>query len=113
MIADYVWQDPNISLMCGLAMTATAVSLTMVSLKSLDLHKSVIATRIMTSAVLDDIRVTAIKAKKLVDSVGPEGHMMGYCIGEAVCQTGSPLAIYPIAKSKLDNRLSIVLKSGV
>lgn len=55
VIADYVWQDPNISLMCGLAMTATAVSLTMVSLQSLDLHKSVVATRIMTSAVLDDI----------------------------------------------------------
>ena len=55
VIADYVWQDPNISLMCGLAMTATAVSLTMVSLKSLGLHKSVVATRIMTSAVLDDI----------------------------------------------------------
>jgi len=55
VIADHVWQDPNISLMCGLAMTATAVSLTMVSLKSLDLHKSVVATRIMTSAVLDDI----------------------------------------------------------
>jgi Kef-type K+ transport system membrane component KefB len=55
VIADYVWNDPNISLMCGLAMTATAVSLTMVSLKSLGLHKSVVATRIMTSAVLDDI----------------------------------------------------------
>jgi Kef-type K+ transport system membrane component KefB len=55
VIADYVWQDPNISLMSGLAMTATAVSLTMVSLKSLGLQKSVVATRIMTSAVLDDI----------------------------------------------------------
>ena len=31
-IADYIWQDPNISLMVALAMTATAVSLTMVSL---------------------------------------------------------------------------------
>lgn len=55
LIADYVWQDPNISLMCGLAMTATAVSLTMVSLQSLGLQQSVVATRIMTSAVLDDI----------------------------------------------------------
>lgn len=54
-IADYVWQDPNISLVCGLAMTATAVSLTMVSLQSLGLQKSVVATRIMTSAVVDDI----------------------------------------------------------
>lgn len=55
VIADYVWNDPNIALMSGLAMTATAVSLTMVSLQSLGLHKSVVATRIMTSAVLDDI----------------------------------------------------------
>ncbi len=55
VIADYVWQDANIALMCGLAMTATAVSLTMVSLKSLGLQQSVVATRIMTSAVLDDI----------------------------------------------------------
>lgn len=55
VIADYVWNDPNISLMCGLAMTATAVSLTMVSLQGLGLQKSVVALRIMTSAVLDDI----------------------------------------------------------
>ena len=41
--------------MCGLAMTATAVSLTMVSLKSPGLQQSIVATRIMTSAVLDDI----------------------------------------------------------
>jgi len=55
VVADYVWGDPNISLMCGLAMTATAVSLTMVSLQSLGLQKTVVATRVMTSAVLDDI----------------------------------------------------------
>lgn len=41
--------------MVGLAMTATAVSLTMVSLQGLGLSKSVVATRIMTSALLDDI----------------------------------------------------------
>jgi Kef-type K+ transport system membrane component KefB len=55
VIADYVWDDPNIALMCGLAMTATAVSLTMVSLQSLGLQNSIVALRIMTSAVLDDI----------------------------------------------------------
>ena len=32
-VAQYFWGDTNISLMCGLTMTATAVSLTMVSLK--------------------------------------------------------------------------------
>ena len=55
VIADYVWDDPNIALMCGLAMTATAVSLTMVTLQSLGLQNSIVALRIMTSAVLDDI----------------------------------------------------------
>ena len=55
LIADAIWDDDAISLMCALAMTATAVSLTMVSLRSLNLHNSVVATRIMTSAVLDDI----------------------------------------------------------
>lgn len=49
------WQDFNIALLSGLAMTATAVSLTMVSLKSEGLSKSPAATGIMTSAVLDDI----------------------------------------------------------
>ncbi len=55
VITDYIWNDPNISLMCALAMTATAVSLTMVSLQSEGLQNSVVATRIMTSAVIDDI----------------------------------------------------------
>ena len=50
-----IWSDTNIALMSSLAMTATAVSLTMVSLRSAGLHTSAVATRIMTSAVLDDI----------------------------------------------------------
>ena len=54
-IADMIWDDVNVALMCALAMTATAVSLTMVSLRSLRLQHSVVATRIMTSAVIDDI----------------------------------------------------------
>lgn len=61
-IADYFWQNHNLSLMFGLAMTATAVSLTMVSLKSEGLHKSPAATGIMTSAVLDDIGSLAMVA---------------------------------------------------
>ena len=53
--ASYFFQDNNIALMCGLTMTATAVSLTMVSLRELGLHRTPAANRIMTSAVLDDI----------------------------------------------------------
>ncbi len=54
-VADAIWDDTNVSLMCALAMTATAVSLTMVSLRSEGLQNSVVATRVMTSAVIDDI----------------------------------------------------------
>jgi Kef-type K+ transport system membrane component KefB len=75
-IADYVWNDPNIALMCGLAMTATAVSLTMVTLQSLDLHKSVVATRIMTSAVLDDIASLVMVAIVVPLAAGEESFTM-------------------------------------
>ncbi len=61
-VAQYFWADTNVSLMCGLTMTATAVSLTMVSLKSEGLHKTAAATGIMTSAVLDDIASLALVA---------------------------------------------------
>ena len=56
------WGDVKLSLMCGLAMTATAVSLTMVSLRSEGLHRSDAARGIMTSAVLDDIASLALVA---------------------------------------------------
>jgi len=58
----YFWGDANMSLLCGLAMTATAVSLTMVSLKSEGLNNTPAATGIMTSAVLDDIASLALVA---------------------------------------------------
>lgn len=51
----YFWDDTRLAIICGLAMTATAVSLTMVSLKSEHLQNSGAATGIMTSAILDDI----------------------------------------------------------
>ncbi len=56
------WGDSNTALLCGLAMTATAVSLTMVSLKSEGLGNTPAATGIMTSAVLDDIASLALVA---------------------------------------------------
>lgn len=61
-VIQYFWQDLNVALISGLAMTATAVSLTMVSLKSEGLQKSAAATGIMTSAVLDDIASLALVA---------------------------------------------------
>lgn len=58
----FFWQDPKLSIMCGLAMTATAISLTMVSLKGERLQNSAAATGIMTSAILDDIASLAAVA---------------------------------------------------
>lgn len=60
--AFYFWQNQPIALLTGLAMTATAVSLTMVSLKEEGLGRSNAATGIMTSAVLDDIASLALVA---------------------------------------------------
>jgi Kef-type K+ transport system membrane component KefB len=47
--------DHNSAMLWGLTMTATAVSLTMMSLRSDLLHKSTAATGIMTAAVIDDV----------------------------------------------------------
>jgi len=62
LVSFYIWNDFNMSLVIGLAMTATAVSLTLVSLKSEGLSQSKAATGIMTSAVLDDIASLALVA---------------------------------------------------
>jgi Kef-type K+ transport system membrane component KefB len=56
------WGDEHMALMVGLAMTATAVSLTMVSLRSEGLQNTPAATGIMTSAVLDDVASLAMVA---------------------------------------------------
>jgi len=47
--------DFNSQMIWGLTMTATAVSLTMVSLREEKLHKTTASTAIMTSAIVDDI----------------------------------------------------------
>ena len=72
LIVDYIWQDANVSLMSALAMTATAVSLTMVSLRSAGLQNSVVATRVMTSAVIDDIGALVAVAIVVPLAVGGE-----------------------------------------
>ena len=76
VITDTIWNDPNISLMCALAMTATAVSLTMVSLRGEGLQHSVVATRIMTSAVIDDIGALVALAIMVPLAVGHESITM-------------------------------------
>ncbi len=53
--ADLFGYDHNSAMLWGLTMTATAVSLTMMSLRSDLMHKSTAATGIMTAAVVDDV----------------------------------------------------------
>ena len=87
MIAKYIWGDTNIAIMCGLTMTATAVSLTMVSLKGLGLQSTRAATGIMTSAVLDDVASLAAVAIMVPIATGaaePSIAAISLIIGKAV-----------------------------
>lgn len=68
--AIYFWGDSNMALLVGLAMMATAVSLTMVSLKTEGLSKTAAATGIMTSAVLDDVASLALVAVMIPIAAG-------------------------------------------
>jgi Kef-type K+ transport system membrane component KefB len=63
-LAMFFWPEVGVqpALMCGLAVTATAVSLTMITLKSKGLEHSKAAIGIMTSAVLDDVAALALVA---------------------------------------------------
>ncbi len=92
VITDYIWNDPDISLMCALAMTATAVSLTMVSLRGEGLQHSVVATRIMTSAVIDDIGALVALAIMVPLAVGHESISMA-----SLVITGGKAALFFVA----------------
>ena len=83
----YFWHDANMALMSGLAMTATAVSLTMVSLKGEGLSGTPAATGIMTSAVLDDIGSLALVAIMVPIATGeanPTIAGIAWVLGKAV-----------------------------
>ena len=54
-VANFVGHEHNICMLWGLTMTATAVSLTMMSLRGDLMHKSTAATGIMTAAIIDDV----------------------------------------------------------
>ena len=69
-LAQTFWDDIHISIMCGLAMTSTAVSLTMVCLKIEKLHASKPAIGILTSAVLEDIASLVLIAMLLPLATG-------------------------------------------
>ena len=92
VITDAIWNDPDISLMCALAMTATAVSLTMVSLRGEGLQHSVVATRIMTSAVIDDIAALVALAIMVPLAAGQESISMA-----SLVMTGGKAALFFVA----------------
>ena len=77
MLTFWFWKDANMALLCGLAMMATAVSLTMVSLKTEGLHQTPAATGIMTSAVLDDIASLALVAAIVPIATGDASMTLG------------------------------------
>ena len=75
-----------------------------------NLHHDRISDIWSDSPELEDVRNTAIAARKLVDEHGSGGRLMSYCIGEAVCQTNSPLTVYENARRHMDSRLKILVK---
>lgn len=75
-----------------------------------NLHRQRVTEVWSSSPDLQDVRQTAIDAKRVVDGYGNKGKLAGYCIGEAVCHTGSPLTMYPTAQRQMDNRLKVVLR---
>jgi Kef-type K+ transport system membrane component KefB len=98
------WPDLEIkaAMMGGLAVTATAVSLTMISLKSVGLATSKPAIGIMTSAVLDDIMSLALVAIMVPVAAGeadPTIEGIGWIIGKAalffLCLTVAHTIVLP------------------
>ena len=108
-LAMHFWGDRNGALMCALAMTATAVSLTMVSLRSEGLHKSHAATGIMTSAVLDDIASLSLVAVLVPMASGEAtismaglGLVMLKAVTFFLLVTGMGLWLFPVGATPLD-----------
>ena len=107
-ICMYFWGDHNGALLCALAMTATAVSLTMVTLRSEGLQGSRVATGIMTSAVLDDIASLAMVAilvplasgEAMISTLGI-GFIVLKTIGFFLVITAMSLWLFPIDSGPL------------
>jgi Kef-type K+ transport system membrane component KefB len=86
-VAEYFWNDFQVSVLCGLAMTATAVSLTMACLRTEGLTATPAATRIMSSALLDDIATLALLAVAIplvTGDTAPTGSEIALVIGKII-----------------------------
>ncbi len=119
-VADFFFDDFHVSLLVGLAMTATAVSLTMVSLRSENLHTHPAATRIMTSAVLDDVASLALVAL-MIPIVTGQGDTtvtgLALILGKVFLFFGlvviAEIWIFPLAPKGLIGRLPLIRQFGV
>lgn len=119
-VAEYFWADTNLSLMFGLTMTATALSLTMVSLKSEHLEHTQAATGIMTSAVIDSISSLALVAIliPIATGAGPASLAdVGWVLGKAVIFFGMVTVVggwvLPHDRGALDRYLPWIKGKGI
>lgn len=119
-VAHYFWGNTNISIMCGLTMASTAVSLTLVSLKAEGLHKTRAATGIMTSAVLDNIGSLALVAilVPLATGDGPVtvatvSLIMAKAVVFLLGVVGLGALVFPHESKGLMSRLPILRRFGI
>jgi Kef-type K+ transport system membrane component KefB len=120
MFPDAPWQEP---VMAGLAVTATAVSLTMIALKAEGLATSKPAIGIITSAVLDDIAclaVVAVMVPLLVGDGVPGAGAILWTVGKALLffvlivvlhVLFFPRLLPPLLKFKKGDQASVVVLS--
>lgn len=104
------WGSFNMALISGLAMTATAVSLTMVSLKGEGLERTEAATGIMTSAILDDVAALALVAIVIPIAAGGASPTIGeisWIVSKAI---GFFFLIFLLARWVLPHELSGIAK---
>lgn len=89
------WEDYKIALLVGLTMGATAVSLSMVSLKSENLHRTKAAMGIMASAVLDNI-VSLILIALVIPIVTGQAELTLYGISIIILEVFAFFAVVSI-----------------
>lgn len=66
-----------------------------------NLHNTSIKAIWRNSTDLEDIRNTAVEAKLFVEGLEAEAKQNGFCIGQSVAYTGSPVQTYSVALSQL------------
>lgn len=116
LVAQMFWGDVRVSIMVGLAMTATAVSLTMVSLKSEGLGRTPVATALMSATVLDGIGSMVMLAILIPVATGdaPAGVLeIGWIVLKAALFFGVIMALALWIFPKEAGRIPFLRRPGV